>query len=46
MHDDEEHKAATLVDYVVFLRRNKSYALLFLGEVTLDMPLRFHQVCS
>ena len=41
MHEDDDHKAATLVDYFVFLRRNKSYALHFLGEVTIDMPRRF-----
>ena len=46
MHDDDDHKAATLLDYVRFLRRNRSFALLFLGEVTINMPSRFHQSCS
>ena len=46
MHDDDDHKAATLLDYVRFLRQNRSYALLFLGEVTIDMPSRFRPPCS
>lgn len=46
MHDDDEHKAATLLDYVRFLKHNRPYALLFLGEVTIDMPSRFRPHCS